>query len=322
MPRILFLLSLTIALAPTVAGAADLHEAGTIAAVHTVAVNSPPVWGESRIVALIPEGTVVARGDTVAVLENERFANLLLEVSADFAVQQRVVASVDAQGQSHALAAHNAITKAELAMELAELSQENQRFAAPLERQQAELSRRQAEISLGRALQDSAAQAGIDSLSLARAELRNDRLHARMNRYQAYLDQLILIAPDDGMVVYHRERTDDGVRVLRQGDSVDWNQHLLDVTDITELKVEMQVHECDRGRVRVGQRVTAAPEAYPGRTYPGHVTAVQSLPLAAESGAVSRVFLVTAHLDRIDHDLRPGMSVRATIHLEDTHARP
>jgi len=322
MPTRLILFLMAALLSPLVSAAFDLHEAGTIAAVNTRAVNSPPVWGESRIVMLMPEGMVAAKGDTVAVLENERFANLLHTVSSDFEVQQRVLISVQAQNRSRAVAAHNAIIKAKLAMELATLSEENQRFAAPVQRQEAELSRRQAEISLTRSLQDSVAQAGIDSLGLARAELRNDRLQARMNRYKAYLDQLVLMAPADGMVVYHRERSDDGVKVLRQGDSVDWNQHLLDITDITSLKVEMHVHESDRGRVQVGQRVTAAPEAYPGRTYPGHITAVQSLPLAADAGAVSRVFLVTAHLDRIDPDLRPGMSVRATIHLEDTHARP
>lgn len=302
---------------PATAVALDLHEAGTIAAVHTVVVNSPPVWGESRIVSLVPEGTVVARGDTVAVLENERFANLLVEVRSDVAVQQREVASVQAQARSRALAAHNAITKAKLAMEQAELAQENQRFAAALERQQAELSRRQAAVSLARALQDSAAQAGIDSLGLARAELRNQRLEARMRRYQAYLDQLVLTAPADGMVIYHRERTEDGVKVLRRGDTVEWSQHMLDITDISELQVELQVHESDRGRVQVGQRVTAYPEAYPGRSFPGRVTDVQALPLAAETGAVARVFQVTARLERIDPDLRPGMSVRATIHLED-----
>ena len=38
-----------------------------------------------------------------------------------------------------------------------------------------------------------------------------------------------------------------------------------------------------------------APEAYPGRTYPGRVSRIQSLPLAAETGAallpVTRNFL-------------------------------
>ncbi len=303
-------------------GPARLHEAGTIAAVHTVAVSSPPVWGDSRVVRLVAEGTIVAPGDTLVVLTNERFEDLLRQVTADYLVQEKVLLSVDAQRASHALAARNAITKAKLAMESAELSEENQRFGAALARQQAALSRRQAEITLERALQDSVAQAGLDSLAMARAELRGQRLHTRMNRFQGYLDQLVLTATDAGMVVYHRERTEDGIRVLRLGDTVSWNQHLLDITDIATLQVEMQVHERDRGRIRVGQRVTAAPEAYPGRTYPGRVSRVQSLPLAAESGAVSRTFLVSALLDHVDRDLRPGMSVRATIDLEDLDAQP
>ena len=182
------------------------------------------------------------------------------------------------------------------------------------------MSRRQAEISLKRARLDSVAQAGLDSLALARAQLRSDRLQARMNRYQAYLDQLVLAAPATGMVVYHRERTKEGVEVIRLGDTVGWNQHLLDITDITALQVEMQVHERDRGRVRLGQSVVAAPDAYPDRRYRGRVTGVQPLPLPADAGVVARSFLVTAVLDDVDAYLKPGMSARATIELEDPDA--
>jgi len=301
-------------------GPARLHEAGTVAAVNTVAVNSPPVWGDSRVVFLVPEGAMVAPGDTLVVLSNERFEDALRDVTSEFAVQQKVLTSVEAEHASHALASRNAITKAKLAMEAAELAEENQRFAADLERQQAALGRRQALISLDRALQDSVAQAGLDSLALARALLQSQRLEQRMRSYQGYLDQLVLTAPAEGMVVYRRERTEDGVRVLRLGDTVNWNQHLLDVTDISTLQVQCEVHERDRGRVQVGQRVIAAPDAYPGRTYLGRVTEVQPLPLAAEAGAVARTFLVSALLDHVDRDLRPGMSVRATIDLEDLHA--
>lgn len=306
--------------AAAAAGPRRLHEAGTVAAVNTVAVNSPPVWGDSRVVFLAPEGAIVAPGDTLVVLTNERFEDALREVNARFAVQQKVLVSVEAEHASHALASRNAITKATLGMEAAELAEENQRFAAGLERQQAALGRRQAVISLERALQDSVAQAGLDSLALARARLQSQRLEQQMRSYQGYLDQLVLTAPADGMVVYRRERTEDGVRVLRLGDAVNGNQHLLDVTDVSTLQVQCEVHERDRGRVRVGQRVVAAPDAYPGRTYSGRVTSVQPLPLAAAAGAVARTFLVSALLDHVDRDLRPGMSVRATIDLEDMDA--
>jgi len=262
----------------------------------------------------------VAPGDTLAILTNERFVDRLRAVTADLAVQQRVLARVEAENTSHVLASHNAITKASLAMEAAALAEENQQFAAALERERAALGRRQAEISLTRARYDSVAQAGLDSLALARAEIRADRLRARRNRYQTYLDQLVLIAPAAGMVIYHRERTEEGVEVVRVGDAVGWSQHLLDITDIAALEVEMEVHERDRSRVRIGQRVAVVPEAYPDREYTGRVTALQSLPLASETGAVSRKFLVTALLDSVDGDLMPGMSVRATIDLEDIHA--
>ena len=305
---------------PPIRTLATLQESGTVAAVHSVAVGAPPVWGDSRVMVLVPEGELVAPGDTLVVLANERFADALVEVSGDLAVQDKVLASLVTEHRASATAAANAITKARLAREAAELAEDNQRFAAPLERERAALSRRQAEIDLARAIQDSTAQARLDSLERASAVIRHQRLEARVERYRNYLDQLVVTAPAAGMVVYHRERGDEGVQVVRVGDTVSWGQHLLDITDVSALQIEMQVHERDRGRIQPGQRVAAVPEAYPDRTVSGRVTSVQSLPLDAEAGAVSRRFLVTARLDDPGRDLWPGMSVRATIFLEDPHA--
>ncbi len=300
---------------------AVLHEAGTVTAVHTLAVGAPPVWGDSRVIQLVPEGELVAPGDTLLVLANERFAARLEEASGQLAVQQKVLTSLATEHRASAVARANAITKARLAREAAELAEHNERFAAPVARERAALSRQQAEIDLVRARQDSAAQARLDSLERARAELQDDRLRARVRRYRSYLDQLVVTAPAAGLVVYHRERTEEGVEVVRIGDTVSWGQHLLDITDVSALQVEMQVHERDRGRVHPGQTVIAVPDAYPDRRVRGEVTRVQSLPLAAEAGRVARRFLVTARLEPPAADLWPGMSVRATIHLEDPHAR-
>ncbi len=297
-----------------------LYEAGTVAAVNTSAVASPPIGGGCKIVFLADEGTVVAAGDTLVVLENERIGSLLREVQADAGVQDLVVAGVAAENASHALAAHNAIAKARLDRESADLAEQKQRFSAPLDRERAALGRRLAEFALARALQDSAAQGGLDSLARAQAVIQREKLRARTARYQGYLDMLVITAPAAGMVVYHRERSDEGVSVVHLGDEVNWSQHLLDVTDVSTLQIEFPVHERDRGRVRPGQRVTAVPEAYPDRTYAGRITAVQTLPEAEEADAVARRFRVTALLDGVDGDLMPGMSVRATIELEDDHA--
>jgi len=318
--------SLLLAVPALGAGAADaqaptqLHEAGTVSAVNTVAVHSPRIGG-SKITFLADEGTVAAAGDTLVVLENERISNLLRQVSADADVQVLAVAGVEAENASRALAAHNAILKSRLARETAVLAEEKQRFASALDRERAALSRKLADIALVRAVQDSAAQAGLDSLSLARARIQQERLEARRIRYQGYLDMLVVTAPAAGMVVYHRERSESGVSVPRLGDEVNWSEYLLDLTDVSTLQIDMEIHERDRGRVRVGQRVTAVPEAYPDRTYTGRIVAVQQLPQALETDVVARSFPVTALLDGVDGDLMPGMSVRATIELEDVHAQ-
>lgn len=300
----------------------QLCEAGTVTAVHTVAVNGPMVWGACRVVQLMPEGEYVVQGDTLAVVANEQLDSYLEQVVNSLAVQRQVLASLEPKIAAHTISAANAITKSRLSWELALLAEENQRYGSEQARADARLSRQMADINLARALEDSVIQTKLDSLELARTQLRVDRLESRVTRYQLYVEQLIVMSPADGMVVYHRERSEEGIKVIRVGDQVEYNQHLIDITDISMFEAEVLVHERDRWRLVPGQPVTLEPDAYPERHYFGRVHRVLSLPVAAESGRVSRQFMAYARLDSVDEFLRPGMSVRVTIDLEADHAQP
>lgn len=299
-----------------------LHEAGTVTAVHTVAVNGPMVWGDSRIARIIAEGVYVELGDTLIVVANERLDSRLESVGSELAVQRLVLASLDAKLTAHSIAAANAITKSRLSHELSALAEENQRFGSEQARLAARLRRRQSDIDLALAIGDSVAQAHLDSLELARTRLRADRLEARLERIRLYVAQLIVLSPATGMVVYHRERTEEGIKVARVGDQVEYNQHLLDITDLSALEAEVLVHERDRWRLVVGQPVLVEPDAFPERLYTGRLARVLSLPVSAETGRVSRQFTAYARLDSVDAFLRPGMSVRVTIDLEAQREQP
>jgi len=296
------------------AGIRQLHEAGTVVAAHTNPVSSPVAFGGALLISwLIPEGTIVAEGDTIIRFDATRFLEYTEQAAGDLAAQQQRVASLQSVAASHATATGNAIAKTALATELAALDLENQRFESEVTRERATLAMQQAEIDLRQARGDSMAQAVLDSLELAGATLQAERLQARLARLQYYVDQMTVVARADGMVVHHRERTEEGVKIYRAGDEVGRQVHLLDITDVTAMKVEFTVHERDRWRLLPGQKVEVALDAYPEHRYPGTLELVERMPLVAEEGSVARQFKAVADLQDIGPRLRPGMSARVTI---------
>ncbi len=295
------------------------YEAGEIVAASTIPVNSPPSWGGGqRILRMIPEGTIVSPGDTLLVFDDSRMRTYIDQAAGDLAAQALKSGSLEATHESNLQSAAGGVAKSRLAHELAGLDLRNQRFEAPVVQERARLDMAQSEIDLAQARRDSTAQAHLDSLNLAGSRLQEDRLRARMQRYRSYAEALVVVADWPGMVVYHRERTEEGVKVLRVGDEVPGQVHVLDITDTSVLKVRFTVHELDRWRLAPGQQAQVVLDAYPERSFAATLEEVQRMPLAAEEGSLTRRFEVLAVIHEPAPEVRPGMSARVAIQIGES----
>lgn len=285
-------------------------------AAETVAVNGPSVWGGSqRITWLISEGTQVAAGDTLIRFDTTEFDNYIQQNTDELDVRILSVASSRAQGTANRTRAENSIDKARLASEMAQLDLKNQEYESETVREKSRLAGQQAEIDLAQALRSSRAQAVLDSLEIAQASLKATKQEARVNRLRTYLDQLTVTSPGSGMVVYHRQYTEEGIKVFRAGDEVSRQAPVLEITDTSAMRVDFTVHEKDRWRLLTGQKVQVVLDAYSGDAFAGKVDQVSRLPQAAEDGAVTRRFEASATIESNDPRLKPGMSARVTIEL-------
>ncbi len=83
---------------------------------------------------------------------------------------------------------------------------------------------------------------------------------------------------------------------------------VMTLADLGRLAVRVDLPENDIGRVAIGQAMVAACPAYPGRSFPGAITAV-----ACEGRGERVVFTVEIGLSETGLPLRPGMSVDVAI---------
>ncbi len=158
---------------------------------------------------------------------------------------------------------------------------------------QANSAKQQYEATLNSARQN------YQGVMTAQASLAGIRAQSAMARKA--LEDTLIRAPFAGYV---------SARPVAAGQYVALTNKIATVMRITPIRLELQVPESNSSQVKVGVGVEASVPGYPGRTFPGKVTAIN--PAVDPS---SRTFTVVAEFGNGDLALKPGMFGTARILL-------
>lgn len=127
--------------------------------------------------------------------------------------------------------------------------------------------------------------------------LRVSSLALRSDDLRAQLEASAVRAPFAGTVYKVTAKKNQQVLI---GDP------LLSLADLDRLRVRANIDQVDLGRVRPGQRVIVAANAFPGRTWPGVISEIIPHVVVKESRSVSEAL---ARMDPPLDGLIPGMTV-------------
>ncbi|MBI3964852.1 MAG: HlyD family efflux transporter periplasmic adaptor subunit [Chloroflexi bacterium] len=131
---------------------------------------------------------------------------------------------------------------------------------------------------------------------------------AQRQQLEIQADRYIVRTPISGVV------TKTPARV---GEVAAPGQTLVNVSDLSQLKLTVYVLERDLGRVWVGQSVHVAADPFPGRTFSGVVTSINSRAeftprnVQTQRDRQNLVFGVKIRVDNPDGALKPGLPVDA-----------
>jgi membrane fusion protein (multidrug efflux system) len=103
-----------------------------------------------------------------------------------------------------------------------------------------------------------------------------------------------------------------GLRVVSIGDYVKEGADVVNLESIDPLKVDFRVPEIYLSQLQVGQSLTVALDALPGKTFEGKVFAVNPL-----IDAAGRSVVIRAMVRNTDTSLRPGMFARVRLVTRD-----
>ncbi len=141
----------------------------------------------------------------------------------------------------------------------------------------------------------------ISQQSYDEIETKLKEFQASLDLAQARLDKTIIRAPFGGRL---------GLRQVSLGDYVQPGQTIVNLEDLSSLKVDFRIPEIYLGRVKTGQRVDIQVDAFSDRAFSGKIFAID--PRIEEA---SRTILIRARIPNPEIQLRPGMFVRVSIVL-------
>ncbi|MFI5183081.1 MAG: efflux RND transporter periplasmic adaptor subunit [Vicinamibacteria bacterium] len=153
--------------------------------------------------------------------------------------------------------------------------------------------------------------------AIAGAESRIEEAGSKLSLAKQQLARTEVRADVPGIVVYKDVFFGSEQRKPQVGDQVWANQPLLILPDISKMVVETKVRETDIHKVEKNQRVSVHVEAYPELKLTGAVTLVGTLAQEEKERRGAKFFGVTILVNESEPRLRPGMTSRIEIQVEE-----
>ena len=262
---------------------------------------------------LAEDGAAARAGDRVVEFDNSVFVGELAEkrlklkqALLDLAAQRAAAAAATADKEL-------ALAREKLLLEKAELQ-----AALPVELQperdwqEKQLARERAQVATRKAEGELAAQKKSAALEIRVKEIEAEKIRRDLESAEKGIAALTLTAPKAGILLVG-EHPWEG-RKFQVGDVVQPGWTVVELPELSTMRVEATLSDVDDGRIAAGARATCTLDAWPDLPLSGTVREVA--PVAQEVGRESlrRAFKVVIDLDRTDPErMRPGMSVKVEV---------
>lgn len=295
---------------------------GTLSARQAGVLIAPNRVESLRILYLAPGGSEVRKGQVVVRLDVSGLKQKATELALALKTAQAKLSQAEAEAavthqkdvltlvedQVSAGEAQNDAVKASVQSRIA-----GQEADGKLATAKAEVNAQQASGKLHSA----AAAAQVQALREAR-----DKAAAQLQREQATVAEATLRAPMVGVVTYSMNYSNFNDRhPYRVGDVVSAGDEIAQIPNLATLEVDADLEQTDRGKVHVGDAITAQAPALPEVQLTGTVERIADLTSLDFSGTFPppRIFRLTAALQHPNARLRPQMKVTMKVITRELH---
>ncbi len=296
----------------------DVTTTGELRAKNSQEINGPRGVREfrvnnMRVQRLIPEGTIVKKGDFVAELDRSEIMGKLQDVQLDLQSAQSQVTQAQLDSTLELSQARDNLINLEFALEERQIEVDQSKYESPAVQRQAEIELDKARRQLAQERKNYQTKVLQAEAKLSEVEAELTKKQNEINRIQELMGQFTVYAPDQGMVIYRRNW--DGSKITEGEQISAWNPVVAELPDFTVMESVTYVNEVDIQKVEVGQKVQIGLDAVPDKKLTGQVTEVANIG-EQRKNYDSKVFEVTIVINESDSLLRPAMTTSNKVLIE------
>ncbi len=262
---------------------------------------------------MVPEGTIVKKGDWVATLDQAPINQRIQENRDE--LERRRASFNDAKIDSTITLTNmrQRITELQYDLQYSELDLQQAKFESPAYQRRIQTAYNQKVRQIDRAKRDYELRRIDLSNRLRRFEERYNSVVETDKKLHKAIEASNITSPQPGMVIYARV---SGNRKIRVGNEVGpWRPEIATIPDLSVLVSETYVEEIDIAKISIGDSVWINVDAMPGERFNGTILKIANVGLEL-SGFESKVFAVTIELAHSEKKLLPGMTSTNQIILE------
>lgn len=295
----------------------DITTTGELRAKNSTSIRGPEGIREFRIFnvpiqRLIPEGTVVEKGDFIAELDRSEITSSLQDAQLELEEAESQYESAQLDSTLTLSQARDNLINLEYGVEEAKIAVEQSKYESPAVQRQVEIDLERARRELDQARKNYKTQVRQAEVNLREIETDLKQERREVQRIREIMSKFTIYAPENGMVIYKRNR--DGSKTTEGSSISAWDPVVAELPDFSVMNSITYVNEVDIQNVRTGQAVDIGLDAMPEKQLAGVVTDVANIG-EQRPNSDSKVFQVVVELNQADTTIRPAMTTSNTIHV-------
>lgn len=260
---------------------------------------------QMKISSLVPEGTIIKEGETVATLDKSvldekiKAAELALQKANAQYTQTRLDTTLSLA------TAREELNNQRFALEEKRLAKEQAVYEAPSIKRQTEIDYEKAEraqkqglINYQTKVQQAIAKMQSSYTDVEKEQQKLDALYGLQKRF-------MITSPAAGMVIYTKEW--NGKKVTSGSTISPWNPTVATLPDLSIMESLAYINEIDVQKIRVGQPVQIHLDADPTKKLSGTVATIANVG-EQRPNSNAKVFEIVVSVQQRDTTLRPGMT--------------
>ncbi|NME69410.1 efflux RND transporter periplasmic adaptor subunit [Flammeovirga aprica] len=297
----------------------DLHinvsTTGELEAKNFVEIQGPMkmqqagIW-ETKLNSLVPEGTVVKKGDKVAQLDASSLADKLTQRQSDLTKAESQWEQNKLDTALQLSQERDKIINLEFSVEEKKLALEQSAFEPPATIKQAEIEVLKAERDLEQTKSNYSVKQQQLSAKMREITATLNEAKRKVQFLQDLFAEFTIFAPEEGMVIYAK---DWNGKKKKEGSTIrGWDPVVATLPDLSVMISKTYVNEVDIRKIKPEQKVMLGLDAFPDKALTGKVTKVANVG-EQKPNSDAKVFEVIILVNESDSTLRPSMTTSNVI---------